>query len=144
MPKELKWPVVIKKLVARIRNDATMVTLLGGQHIYRNRSRSRIQIPGIYWTHIYEVIHENTTEIKFQFDYWTNNVDTMAQVEAQMYALFHFDTNVNFDGLDLWSQYAGSRNVYEDTADVNEEEFGVVHKSSDYIFIPGRERTLSL
>jgi hypothetical protein len=143
MPKELKWPVVIKLVVARIRADTLMLDLLGGPYIYRNRTKPKIQIPGIYWTHIYEVPQENTTEIKFQFDYWANNTDTMAKIESQMYALFHYDTATKFEDVDLWSQYAGSRNVYEDTADVNEEEFGVIHKSSDYIFIPGRERTLS-
>jgi hypothetical protein len=143
MPKELKWPVVIKKVVARIRADSELETLMGGQHIYRNRTRSRIQIPGIYWTHIYEVPFENTSEIKFQFDYWGYGIEQVANIESRMYALFHFDTHTQFDGLDLWSQYAGSRNVYEDTADVPEEEYGVEHKSDDYIFIPGRERTLS-
>jgi hypothetical protein len=126
------WGPVTRALVARCKTDTTLTTLLGGQHIYRNRTRTDIQIPSVAWSVLYSGVEENHAPVSVQIDVWAHGAEALEAIEVRLYQLLHDDLPQDFDGLLMWCQY-GTRFDMHDAAE------GVAHSAMEFRFTPARE-----
>lgn len=123
---------VIKETIALLRADATLVDLLGGASIYRNRTRKDIKIPGVYYRVVYDGVSENYAPNVIQWDIWAHNQENLTLIHQRLYELMHHDLPVQYGDLRLWSQY-------ESAYDFEEQDQGIYHRAVDFRYTPARE-----
>lgn len=131
-------PIAIEKVIIALRADTDLVTLLGGTHIYKTRTRKEIRVPGVYWSRASTKPSENEIKSIFQFDIFAPDVDTCFQIEARLYTLLHHDLPTTYDGVQMWSQFEEAHD--EDDRDDTEVE-GVQRNTLKFCFTQIREET---
>jgi len=131
-------PDAIKAVVAALRADGDLVTLLDGTHIYKTRTRKEIRTPGVYWSRVSTKTSENEIVSAFQFDIFASDVETCFLIEARLYALLHHDTPVTIGSVTMWSWLEEAHD--EDDRDDTELE-GVQRNTVKYRFTQIREET---
>lgn len=128
----MMWAEVVRACVATLQGDSQLSTLLGGStHIYRNRTRSTIRIPGVYWSVLWGDLAENLAPVSMQWDVFANDATTLAAIELRLYKLMHTDTVMSLNGLLLYSQYQGRY-------DLHDENQGVAHSALEWKYAPPR------
>lgn len=125
------WSTVMEEVLRKLSTDATLTSLLGGSHIYKNRSRSTIQVPSVVYAVTYEDVRENTAVAVVQFDLWTKDVVKMSEVQLRVYQILHSDVPVTFGAVKMWSQF-------ENAFEFQEEDQGMYHKGLIYRFTSAR------
>lgn len=125
------WPEVIKDIVQRMVSDVQLTGLLGGPHIYRNRTRVKIQIPGVYWTVIYASAEENLAPVNVQLDVFSLKAEQSAAIETRIYKLLHTDTIIQYQNLLMYSEFLSR-------FDMHDENEGVTHSAMEFKFTPAR------
>lgn len=127
------WDKVVEGVIQLLQNDETLSELLGGKHIYRNRSRASIQVPGVFYSVISDSLEENYSPVVLQFDMWTKSAEKMSQVQLRVFQLLHSDLPVELPNeLKCWSQFING-------FDFGEDDQSVYHRAVDYRFTPARE-----
>lgn len=122
---------VVHALTTKMKSDHLLTTLLGGQHIYRNRSRATIQNPSVAYTVLWNGTVENYSPITIQFDIWAKSYENVTSIEKRIFELLHSDTPVVHGGIKMWSVCDGS-------FDFQEEDQSEFHRGVIYKFIPAR------
>lgn len=123
---------LLNAVVPLLKADATLVELLGGQHIYRNRSRATIQNPSVTYSVLWNGVLENNSPVTIQFDIWGKTYESCLRVEQRLYELLHSDVATELGGMRMWSFFDGS-------FDFHEEDQSDYHRGAVYKFIPARE-----
>lgn len=116
----------INAVVRRLKTDATLISLLGGAHIYRNRSRATIQNPSVTYTLLWNGIGENYAPITMQLDVWGKTYEKVLDIEKRIFELLHSDLPVVFGTLRLWSQFQNSFDYLEE--DQSDHHKGIVYR----------------
>jgi hypothetical protein len=127
----MMWADVIKASVAVLKGDSALTTLLGGQHIYRNKTRSTIQTPGVYWSVLWGDVWENLAPVTVQWDVFAYDANSSAAIELRLYELLHTDTVKEFDGLLMYSWFLGR-------FDFHDENQNLVHSAVEFKHLPPR------
>jgi hypothetical protein len=125
------WSTILEEVLRKLSTDAAMTSSLGGPHIYKNKSRSTIQVPAITYAVTYEDVRENTAVAVVQFDVWAKDVRTMSDLQLRMYQILHSDVPVTFGTVKMWSQF-------ENAFDFSEEDQGIFHRGAVYRFTSAR------
>jgi hypothetical protein len=128
----MRWDAVVRDTIDRLKNDTALTTLLGGPHIYRSRTRSSIQIPGIYWSVIYEGVEENLAPVNIQWDIFATSATEQAAIEKRLYDLMHSDNPVQYATLLMWSQFLSRFDKHDD-------DQGEVLSGMEFKYTPSRD-----
>lgn len=130
------WDRAIEQLLILLRNDAQLKAMLGGiAHIYRNRSRPRIQIPEITYTVISNTLEENYAPCMVQWDVFASDMDLVSQIEQRLFQLMHSDLPVQVGTIRMWSQFQSGYDF------ANEDET-IAHRAVEYRYTPARENEI--
>ena len=127
----MMWAQVIEACVITLKADDDLTALLGGQHIYRNRTRSSIQIPSVSWSVLWGDLQENLAPVSVQWDVFANDAVQLAAIELRLYKLMHTDTVMSISGLPMYAQYQGRY-------DLHDENQGVAHSALEWKYAPPR------
>lgn len=129
----MMWDRCAEGSIQLLQNDPAMESLLGGKHIYRMRTRSSIQIPGVYYSVIGDSLDENYSPVVLQWDIWGQSAEQVARIQKRLYELLHSDLPVVLpNGLKTWCQFVNG-------FDFGEDDQAVYHRAVDYRYTPPRE-----
>lgn len=132
----MMWDKVVEKTIALLQADTTLRTLTGTgsnpAHIYRNRSRTNIQIPSVAYMVVFAGVEENYAPVSIQWDCWANSPETLAAIELRLFQLMHNDLPITVNGLLMWSQYLTR-------FDFLEQDQGSYHSALEFRYTPARE-----
>lgn len=125
---------VVEVMIAALSADTALTALTDGvPRIYKNRTRSVIQIPGVYWTVVSAVPKQNQFSVVIQWDVWGRSADEQFQMEARLIALMHSDTIIDFGGLNkMWASLQMRHDMLDD-------QQGTDHSALDFRYEPIRE-----
>lgn len=124
---------IANKCLTKLFADAPLVELLGGNHIYRSRTRKNIKVPGVYYTIVNEQLGENEVEIVIQWDVWAEKTSQQVQIEQKLYELMHSDLPLDYSGLLMWSEYSGRHDLTDG------EEEAQLHSALEFRYSTARE-----
>lgn len=126
------WDRIIAVLIVQLQTDPALNTLLGGPHIYRNRSKPRIQTPQVAYTVISNGLEENYAPASVQWDIWAPTLDDISLIEQRLMKLMHSDLPVTIGGLSMWSQF-------QTGFDFAETDETIAHRAMEFKYTPARE-----
>lgn len=130
----MMWDRVVPEWLDLLEADADLIDLLGGQHIYPAQAAREVRIPSVEWLLVLDSEEENFNPFLVQVDYWARGAVKAAAIERRIRMITHRDTAREIGGIRLWTQYEDSRS-HDYPA-----EPGVIHRSLDFRFIPGRDK----
>lgn len=130
-----RWPFIIDQKVAQLLADAPLVALLGGPHVYKNRTKLHVQVPGVYWKVISTVRDENTDVVLVQWNIWAKGVEQGQAIEERLLGLMDSEQIQTIDGVKFWNKYVDGRDMDIDEGD----DPGVYHRSLDFRYTVERE-----
>lgn len=124
---------IAAKCRARLLGDLALTTLLGGNHIYRSRTRKNIKVPGVFYTIVDESRDENEEVVVIQWDVWAFDTDQQVQIEQRLDELMHSDRIIDYTGLPVWSAFLGRHDLTDG------EEEAQVHSALEFRYSTARE-----
>lgn len=124
---------IANKCATKMVADAALVGLLGGEHIYRNRTRKNIKVPGVFYTIVSEVLDQNEVVVVIQWDVWAHDTAQQVAIEQRLYELMHSDLPMDYSGLLMWSEYGGRNDLTDG------EEEAQQHSALEFRYSTARE-----
>lgn len=124
------WGDVVRAVLPRLQNDATLSELLGGPHIYKAKTLATIRTPGVYYSVVSTITTENYAPVVLQWDVWAQSAVAVEAIELRLFQLMHSDTPVEFNGLRMWSQVVEGHD--------DDDEQGISRRSLEYRYTPAR------
>lgn len=129
----MRWPDVMRALVARLEADAELMGLLGGPHIYRTQDIREVRVPSVAWTRVSDVEEETVEAVLIQWDLFARTEAGEEGVLRRLRALLASDTVEIVAGVRMWMRYDGGR-------ELEPPEPGTRHSALDVTYQPLRER----
>lgn len=121
----MRWDDVVEKWLARLFDDAALMSLLNGRKIFPASVNNPVIVPSVEYFMLYDREEEWLNVIGFQVDFWAK-LKTAAQIERRLRLLTHNDVSQDFEGERFWFQYRDARSI----------EFpsqpGVAHRALDF------------
>lgn len=124
----MRWDFAITEWRSHLVDDAELVALLGGRHIYPASSARQVRIPSVDYRIITDTIDENFNDLTVQVDLWAEGPRVAGLIERRIRMLTHKDV-YQVLGNERWLlQYEDGR-----TLDFPSDP-GVIHRALDFRF----------
>ena len=129
----MRWPSAIAALLALAESDPTLMTVLGGPHIYREGEFKKPRIPSIQYTVVVSTLTETMEPVLTQWDIFAESMGQLVAAEERLRRLYHWVG---------WREVGGVRmnSTYEASRDHPPPESGRWHRSIDFRHQPVRRR----
>jgi len=124
----MRWDALLEGWTARMLADATLVGLLGGDHLYPGQASRPVRVPSVEYLMVGDRESELFNQVAVQVDLWARGITLAAQIERRIRALTHADVGQDLDGERVWLRYREGRTV-DYPADP-----GVIHRVLEFEF----------
>jgi hypothetical protein len=128
----MRWDFVIPEWVDRLLNDAALVQLLKGPHIYPPNATRPVRVPSIEYDMIYDRATEIFNPIGVQVNIFAEGMRLGGLIEKRIRLLTHHDVGQELGGERMWL-------IYQDSSTVEFPSMpGVIHRIVEFEFTPAR------
>jgi hypothetical protein len=136
----MTWDVVMGEvIIPLLEDDAQLIAILGGLHIYAQDASRPITTPSIVWDLLDDDVTELFNPIDVQFDYFTRGVPNVrtareegVMIERRLHALLHWPTRRNVYDLNMGARFQPP------SFSLDYPEPGVFHRGLRFTFDPAR------
>lgn len=122
----MKWDFVVEEWLARLFDDAALMSLLDGRKIFPASANRPVKVPSVEYLMRYDREEEWLNVVGFQLDLFVRGIRNAAQVERRLRLLTHHDTSQELGDERVWFQFRDARSI-----DFPSDP-GVVHRALDF------------